>query len=36
MRLPKKKATAAKIRNWRVSIPRNRDEYLGQKEGAAL
>jgi hypothetical protein len=30
MRSPKKKATAAaKLRNWRVSILRNRAEYLG-------
>jgi hypothetical protein len=29
MRPPKKKATAARVRNWRVSILRNRAEYLG-------
>jgi hypothetical protein len=29
MRSPKKKATAAKLCNWRVSILRNRAEYLG-------
>jgi len=29
MRSPKKKATAAKLRNCRVSILRNRAEYLG-------
>jgi hypothetical protein len=28
----KKKATAAKLRNWRVSILRNRAEYLGTVE----
>jgi hypothetical protein len=36
---PKKKATAAKLRNWRVTILRNRAEYLGivqaADEGAA-
>jgi hypothetical protein len=26
---PKKNATAAKLRNWRVSILRNRAEHLG-------
>jgi hypothetical protein len=26
---PKKKTTAAKLRNWRVSILRNRAEHLG-------
>ena len=39
MRSPKKKPTAAKLRNWRVSILRNRAEYLGivqaADEGAA-
>jgi hypothetical protein len=34
MRSPKKKATAAKLRNWRVSILRNRAEYLGTVEAA--
>ena len=29
MRAPKKKPTAAKLRNWRVSIMRHRAEYLG-------
>jgi hypothetical protein len=29
MRSPKKKATPAKLRNWRVSILRQRAEYLG-------
>jgi hypothetical protein len=29
MRPPKKKPTAAKLRNWRVSILRSRAEYLG-------
>ena len=30
----KKKATAAKLRNWRVSILRNRAEYLRTVEAA--
>jgi hypothetical protein len=30
----KKKPTAAKLRNWRVSILRNRTEYLGTVEAA--
>ena len=34
MRPPKKKPTAAKLRNWRVSILRNRAEYLGTIEAA--
>jgi hypothetical protein len=34
MRSRKKKATAAKLRNWRVSILRNRAEYLGTVEAA--
>jgi hypothetical protein len=34
MRSPKKRATAAKLRNWRVSILRNRAEYLGTVEAA--
>jgi hypothetical protein len=34
MRSPKKKPTAAKLRNWRVSILRNRAEYLGTVEAA--
>jgi hypothetical protein len=34
MRSPKKKGTAAKLRNWRVSILRNRAEYLGTVEAA--
>ena len=29
MRSPKRKAAAAKLRNWRVSILRQRAEYLG-------
>jgi hypothetical protein len=29
MQGPKKKPTAAKLRNWRVSILRNRAEFLG-------
>jgi hypothetical protein len=29
MRTPKKKAAAAKLRNWRVSILRQRAHYLG-------
>ena len=39
MRSPKKKATAAKLRSWRVTILRNRAEFLGivqaADEGAA-
>jgi len=32
MRRPlKKKPTAAKLRNWRISILRNRAEYLGTR-----
>ena len=34
MRSPKKKATAAKLRSWRVTILRNRAEYLGTVEAA--
>jgi len=34
MRSPKKKPTAAKLRNWRISILRNRAEYLGTVEAA--
>ena len=34
MRSPKKKTTAVKLRNWRVSILRNRAEYLGIVEAA--
>jgi hypothetical protein len=34
MRSPRKKATAAKLRNWRVSILRNRADYLGTVEAA--
>jgi hypothetical protein len=34
MRSSKKKATAANLRNWRVSILRNRAEYLGTVEAA--
>jgi len=34
MKRPKKPATAAKLRNWRVSILRNRAEYLGTVEAA--
>jgi hypothetical protein len=34
MRSPKKKATAAELRNWRISILRNRAEYLGTVEAA--
>jgi hypothetical protein len=32
MRSPKKKPTAAKLRSWRVTILRNRAEYLGTVE----
>ena len=32
MRPPKKKPTAAKLRNWRVSIMRSRARYLGTVE----
>jgi hypothetical protein len=31
---PKKKATAAKLRNWRVTILRNRAEFLGVVKAA--
>jgi hypothetical protein len=34
MRSPKKKATAAKLRSWRVSILRSRAEYLGIVQAA--
>jgi hypothetical protein len=34
MKSPKKKPTAAKLRNWRVSILRNRAEYLGIVQAA--
>jgi len=34
MRSPTKNPTAAKLRNWRVSILRNRAEYLGTVEAA--
>jgi hypothetical protein len=34
MRPRKKKATAAKLRNWRVSILRQRAEYLGTVQAA--
>jgi hypothetical protein len=31
---PKKKATVAKLRNWRVSILRSRAEFLGVVQAA--
>jgi hypothetical protein len=34
MRSPKKKATATKLRNWRVSILRQRAEFLGVVQAA--
>jgi hypothetical protein len=34
MRSPKKKPTAAKLRDWRDSILRNSAEYLGTVEAA--
>jgi hypothetical protein len=34
MRSTKRKATAAKLRNWRVSILRQRTHYLGTVEAA--
>jgi hypothetical protein len=34
MRPPKKKPTAAKLRNWRVSVLRSRAVYLGNVQAA--
>jgi len=34
MKRPKKKSTAAKLRNWHVSILRNRAEFLGIVQAA--